>query len=647
MIQLRIEAALSGSVYDVLTGAAVTWTDITAYTMLSQGVGWSRGRRPGSESDSPGQASFTLATVSGAHVALTVRTPVRISRWDGAAWETRWTGAVAQVRRGWQNGVRGVQQVVCADLRTVTERITLESLPVMTIRQLNPTWLVPLDDEPDGGPRELVGGLLPLVVDEAGVVPSGCTITSGGYGPGSAPGHPESNALVIEGGDLTGGWCLHAESPTAEFPSLYDVSGDEVTVGVWVYCPSHTTDRTVWAMNSHVAGSTINLALVISGGGYVCLDWYGSRTYTWGAVPTGRWVHIAWTNSLSGYDLWIDGVIVHSEIGFLDCSGLGQRALRIGAQLDGSEPWSGWVGPIHAHRTLLSAGDLADIVASAELTEPTQTRFGRLLELTGTGTTQAAGLSWEELAALGYTWTAFHSTGATWGNVSGSLAGRTVRTIGIMGPQPVRGQSLAAALDAVGLVETTGWAPAPDGTLALASRADRYNRDPDLTLSATSVDASTAVELSDRGLVSEVIASRPGMTPYVARDAAATTAYGESSETVTLCAGSDGEVTTWADWRLTTRKAPGWDTDRLVIDAYTCGIDEDIVLGVDVGDLLHVTGMPSDAPASTVRLWVDGVEDQVTPSGWVRTLTTSTAPADTSAWVLGVDTLDSGTVLAL
>lgn len=613
MIALKVEAALSGSVYDVLTGAAITWTDITAYTMLSQGVGWSRGRRPGSDSDSPGQATMTLTTVSGAHAALTVRTPLRISRWDGAAWETRWTGAVAQVRRGWQNGVRGVQQVVCADLRAVAERITCESLPVMTIKQLSPTWLVPLDDEPDGGPRELVGGLLPLKLDEAGVVPDNCTATLGGYGPGSAPGNPESSAFVVEGGDFTGGWCLHAESPTAELPSLYDVSGDELTIGAWVFCPTHVSDRTIWAMNSYVAGSMINLALVISGGGYLCLDWYGTRTYTWGAVPTGRWVHIAWTNSLSGYDLWVDGVIVHSEIGFIDCSGLGQRELRFGAQLDGSDPWSGWLGPIHAHRTLLSAGDLANIVASAELTEPTQTRFGRLMELTGTGV----------------------------------AVGGAVLTIGTMGPQPVRGQSLAAALDAVGLVETTGWSPAPDGTLALASRADRYNRSPDLTLTATSVDASTAVELSDRGLISEVTAARPGMAPYVARDSAAATAYGESSEMVTLCAGSDGEVTTWADWRLTTRKAPGWDTARLVIDAYTCGVDADSVLGVDVGDLLHVTGMPPDAPASTVRLWVDGVEDHVTPAGWVRTLTTSTAPADTSAWVLGVDELGSGTVLAL
>ena len=73
------------------------------------------------------------------------------------------------------------------------------------------------------------------------------------------------------------------------------------------------------------------------------------------------------------------------------------------------------------------------------------------------------------------------------------------------------------------------------------------------------------------------------------------------------------------------------------------------VLAVDVGVRVDVTGLPASGPSTSLSLFVEGLDETVTPDTWVVKLATSPA-SYTAAWVLDSPTysqLDSTTILTL
>jgi len=60
------------------------------------------------------------------------------------------------------------------------------------------------------------------------------------------------------------------------------------------------------------------------------------------------------------------------------------------------------------------------------------------------------------------------------------------------------------------------------------------------------------------------------------------------------------------------------------------GYDDDL-LGLDLGDMVRITDLPSSAPAASVDVIVDSIEHSISAAGWTVTLTTSTPQ---SGWLL-------------
>jgi hypothetical protein len=102
-----------------------------------------------------------------------------------------------------------------------------------------------------------------------------------------------------------------------------------------------------------------------------------------------------------------------------------------------------------------------------------------------------------------------------------------------------------------------------------------------------------------------------------------------------------------AYWRVSRYADPAPELREVAIEAYTMSTYLDI-LDADISSYFSVTSMPSQAPASTVRVTVEGYTETIKEKSHVIQFHTSATNND-SVWVLG-DTnygvLDSTTRLA-
>ena len=431
MIALKVEVAEAGTVWQVLHGETLTWTDITDWLLFAAGVDFNRGMGAEDDSAKPGQATFTCQTLpDGTTAALKVRRPVRISAYVADVWQTLWTGSMSGWRQGWAAGVRGVQQVACTDNISVAERIGMESIPVASVMATAPVWCVPLDDSSfDSPPREMAGaaGAPQFWAREVGDATDSASLTSGGWSPGSHPASPESSAAQFTA-DAGGGWCLNAESAEKSMPNLdYGFS-----LSTFVYVPA--LGREVVALSCAVAGwpttapdvgadpwswgNTRNLDIGVSAGGYAFARFDGSYRYGTTVLPAGQWHHIAVSQSDdAGFGLVINGIPEHSAAAW-SLPGLGSWRIRIGGSLDSTNMLNGAIACVSAHAPALHQYQIRGIAETRAglVGEPTGARFFRLAELGGV-TPPLADAATAVTTTLGNSgdWnTGWSSAGVTW-----------------------------------------------------------------------------------------------------------------------------------------------------------------------------------------------------------------------------------------
>ena len=444
MIPLKVEVAEAGTVWQVLHGETLTWTDITPWLLFAAGVDFDRGMGAEDDSAKPGQATFTCQTLPDGSVApLKVRRPVRISGYISDTWQTLWTGSISGWRQGWAAGVRGVQQVVCTDNICVAERIGMESIPVETIMETGPVWCVPLDDTFDGPPRELTGAAdTPRFwAREVGAAIDTATLTSGGWSPGSQASAPETSVAQFTA-DAGGGWCLNAESPGKSMPNL----GDGFSVSMFVYLPAR--GREVVALSMAVTGwpvtaldvgtdpwtwgNTRNLDIGVSAAGYAFARFDGVTRNGATMLQTGVWHHIAVSQSAdAGFVMAINGLIEHAATTW-SLVGLGSWRIRIGGSLDSTGMFDGWVSCVSAHAPAL---DQYQVRAIAEtrggmVGETTAARFWRLATLGKVvpPLDSAADLVTETLGnSTG--WTTFWSSAGTWTGNTATVASTEIASL--------------------------------------------------------------------------------------------------------------------------------------------------------------------------------------------------------------------------
>lgn len=185
---------------------------------------------------------------------------------------------------------------------------------------------------------------------------------------------------------------------------------------------------------------------------------------------------------------------------------------------------------------------------------------------------------------------------------------------------------------------------ARNGNLTFHARSHRYNAAVVMTLSATNqeIEGDLEPKLDDQGLLNDMTASRDGGVSVRAVDTASIADYGLYRESVTLLTTSDNEIADAANWKVQTRSTPAIRIAGISVDLLNCSsAQKTALLALEIGDRITLTGLPSQAPASSMDFFIEGYTETIGAESYRMTFNLS--PASLS----GVWQLDSSTYSVL
>jgi hypothetical protein len=207
-----------------------------------------------------------------------------------------------------------------------------------------------------------------------------------------------------------------------------------------------------------------------------------------------------------------------------------------------------------------------------------------------------------------------------------------------------------AAQDASGYLFMDG-----DGRLTYHNRARRQAAAVRFTL-GDSVglpwEPGLQFEMDEDRIINEVTYKRTNGVEGVLKDQASIDAYGRKSTSIELGVTSDQAVQDAAYTRLNTYAEPMVRCDSVTLKASATPGLFFVSLGVEIGDRITLTDLPTAAPDSELDFYVEAIDTDVSVNGstleWVTTL--SLSPADGSdVWILedsALGRLDRTAVLA-
>lgn len=172
--------------------------------------------------------------------------------------------------------------------------------------------------------------------------------------------------------------------------------------------------------------------------------------------------------------------------------------------------------------------------------------------------------------------------------------------------------------------------------LALQSRDIRYNPSPSsevFTIAYADLDTDE-VEASDddQKMVNIIEGSRPGGATQRVTAPASIEAYGEKPQQLTILKTSDNSVLDAVNWLVSRYADPEPELREVAIEAYTMSTYLDI-LDADIGSYFSVTDLPSQAPASSMRVTIEGYTETIKHNSHLIQFHTSKSMTD-SVWVL-------------
>lgn len=186
--------------------------------------------------------------------------------------------------------------------------------------------------------------------------------------------------------------------------------------------------------------------------------------------------------------------------------------------------------------------------------------------------------------------------------------------------------------------------------IAYQSRDVRYNPSPGaetFTIAYADLEPGTSLADDDQKMINSVEASRPGGATQRASAPNSVNAYGPYEAQLDILKASDNSVLDAAYWLVSRYADPQPELREVVIEAYTMPNYLDI-LDAEISSYFSVTGLPAQAPASTMRVTVEGYTETIKDRSHVIQFHTSASLTDT-VWVLDdpvYSVLDSSTRLA-
>lgn len=541
---------------------------------------------------------------------------VKLPRFYGPAleWSMTWDGPA---------GLAATTQLVATDiLRRLPRHGTLRPFDVEEALYDSPVTYLPLD-EPQGATQ--VGNLGSWQGAGTPVNPGGGgTLTFAGS---TGPPADGTSAPMFAPASASSGWYISA-------PSFLVTAA--VTVEAFINTP--TTGRAILDLSGTVRGSTGAGPTLSVEAGTGKLRWdsdFGALSVTSSAsVADGATHHVAATYVHDGANhtarLYVDGVLVTTAGIASTTVGLGASYLSVGggAKLG---LFAGTINHVGVYAAALSADRLAahwhagwDGFGG----ERSDQRVSRLAAYAGLASLTPGSLSgvWvlgsASLSVLGTTTTlAASSLDLEVGNamVYGQADG---------GADPLAAMNDVATTEGgLVLIDRTG-------RLQFQARGHRYNRPTAVGLDSGDVNPGLTVVYDDTDVVNDVTVTTQDGAGVRLVSAASVTQRGTYDQTLTLLTRDPLDAYSAAGWRINRFAQPAGRYPTLVADLNT--LPDTLVaqlLTVDVGDRISLSGLPPQAPASTVGLFVEGYTETVSWSRYDLQLNTT---ADAwQVWALG------------
>ncbi|MEV3980807.1 hypothetical protein [Nonomuraea sp. NPDC049758] len=155
-----------------------------------------------------------------------------------------------------------------------------------------------------------------------------------------------------------------------------------------------------------------------------------------------------------------------------------------------------------------------------------------------------------------------------------------------------------------------------------------------MTFTADQLGGDLQFVMDDQLLVNDVTVSRSGQTVTRVIDQVSIAenegVYAGSLDTLLY---SDTDALDRAAYTLSTYGHPQPRAGQISVDAHSLGTVWDQMLGSDIGQRISITGLPAEAPSTSLALWCEGVADTITDSTWRFVLDTSPV-RDTPLFIL-------------
>lgn len=594
--KVKVEIGFSDSA--LTDPASVTWTDVSAYVRLSDGISYMWGRTDETNSVQPGSATFRLNNddgdftpgyTSGTYHPMPLLCPVRISGSidGGSTYKPTWYGVVDEWESGWTGGVRGVTTVRCIDMVGLLQRRSMPSL--LEAEMKAPASLVWYDAQ-----------------DGAGTSSSAETYQLG------AESGPEVDRLpaprlaptnVSSGGYSSGVW--FTESPS---PAVGDGSG--FTTAFWYRADPFETDVTKFGLHEITESVDIytkfKLRIEYSSGAIRATGEGDLSALNLSIALTHDeddtdWHFVAYTESVSGST-------VTQTLRLDDTETSSTRTDTETIQLTGTFALSGSAWGRSTTDTL-HKGSIA--------------RFAYYEAALDSGTLDAIWQAGAQATPVYTTADLFERICEVAGGFQSLVTGTTyvVPTL----PRTV-GRSALDVLNELAQVERGDVFADSDGLVQFFARGVREgNTTAYATLDNDDVESGLTFTYNDRYLANRVIVYTASDDVVDVSDATSIAAYGEHLLSTQLSLVSTSDATDWAESVVTDRKDPRPRCPQLSVDvvAKSATVSTDL-LEVWPADMVTVTGLPATgAPSSSVDLYVEGISGRITPSSWLVTLNTS------------------------
>lgn len=615
--------------FEMATGStpktsAPSYTALTSYVMVGEGMTLSRGRQSEQAATAqPGRASvklrntdnrFTMGNGSSPYAPLQLRRPCRFRVTYSATTYDLWQGFVDD----WGNGrdeLTGVARLSLSDRIARAAKAELPSAVESAIRADRPALLYTL-----GEPADSIS-----VADTSGTGCPDLTLEQFGEGGGTY----EFGASATFGADPAS---YASFTPTATLNGLILRNLEPYSFGV------SATAGTIEALMMTEPGRAPYSGGVQLGAGALSVfiginndaQAYGTINSGTSATITrsdrtyddGQWHHyaLAWsTSGTTSVRLYIDGDLVGSSSVTSSATAF-TRLNLFGISSAGAN--EGNLAFVAAHATDIGATAIANHASAARgwLGDVTSARFARHCA--------NAGLP-----------SAFYATSGT--------------TETPMSAQPTAGRSLLDVINECATAEGGVVYVSDTGVLTFATSRTRYNTSVGLTLDATKagqVSAETEIPTTDQDLINDSSATRYGGGTFRTVDTASVDAYDLHDESETLYLALDAHALNWTQWRVAQFADPAPRLNEIpvnVVGYANSGGNVANLLNAEIGTKLQVTNLPADVSAtSTLTLLVEGIRDVIGKDVWVRTFTTSPLGLNDTGWILGTDTLGVGTTLA-